>query len=144
MLLLFQIIVFLFSVMVHEVSHGAVAYSLGDDTAEKLNRLTLNPLKHLDFFGSILLPLLLIASQSPIIFGWAKPVPYNPENLKNPRRDAESFLSTEDYFLECFSLHSFIFLWSPEVRIVGTFSIFFLPFSLYSKISGLVYCGYSL
>src|SRR3989344_4590674 len=63
---------------------------------------------------------------------------------KNPRRDAESFLSTEDYFLECFSLHSFIFLWSPEVRIVGTFSIFFLPFSLYSKISGLVYCGYSL
>lgn len=71
--------------MVHEVAHGTVAHRLGDDTAKQLGRLTLNPLKHLDFFGSIFLPLFLVLSQSPVIFGWAKPVPYNPENLKNPK-----------------------------------------------------------
>ncbi len=85
MFLIFQLIVLLISVIIHEVSHGAVANSLGDPTAKNLGRLTLNPLKHLDFFGSFLFPLLLFAFRSPFIFGWAKPVPYNPYNLGGGR-----------------------------------------------------------
>ncbi|MBI4991943.1 MAG: site-2 protease family protein [Candidatus Harrisonbacteria bacterium] len=84
-LLIFQLIVLIFSVMVHEVSHGAVAYRLGDETAKEMDRLNLNPLKHLDPIGSVFLPLFLILTRSPILFGWAKPVPYNPGNLKNPK-----------------------------------------------------------
>lgn len=83
--LIFWLIVLLFSVMVHEVSHGVVAYALGDDTAKEAGRLTLNPLKHLDVFGSILLPLFIyFISNRQALFGWAKPVPYNPYRLKNP------------------------------------------------------------
>ncbi len=91
-LLIFQLIVLIFSVIVHEVSHGATAYYLGDDTAQRMGRLTLNPLKHLDPFGSIILPLILsipiLFGARPIIVGWAKPVEYNPNNLKNPRAGA--------------------------------------------------------
>lgn len=85
---LFSVLVLLFSVIVHEVSHGWAALKLGDDTAEKMGRLTLNPLPHLDPFGSILLPLILIVANSRVIFGWAKPVPYNPLKLKNPLKDS--------------------------------------------------------
>lgn len=86
--LIFQLIILLFSVVVHEVSHGLAALYLGDDTAEKMGRLTLNPIKHLDPIGSVLLPLMLVLLHSGFIFGWAKPVPYNPLNLKMPRRDS--------------------------------------------------------
>lgn len=79
----FLAVVFLYSVVLHEVSHGLAAYSLGDDTAKNLGRLTLNPIKHLDMFGSIILPLVLIVVRSPFIFGYAKPVPYNPFNLRD-------------------------------------------------------------
>jgi Zn-dependent protease len=85
---IFSIIVLLFSVVIHEVSHGWAALKLGDDTAEKMGRLTLNPIPHLDIFGSILLPLFLIISRAGIIFGWAKPVPYNPLKLRKPGRDS--------------------------------------------------------
>lgn len=86
---LFQLVVLIISVMIHEIAHGAMAKELGDDTAERLGRLTLNPLAHLDFFGSFLLPLILyLSSGGAFIFGWAKPVPYNPLKLKNPRRDS--------------------------------------------------------
>jgi Zn-dependent protease len=71
------------SVVIHEVSHGFVAEYFGDKTARFAGRLTLNPIKHLDLFGSILLPALLVLSHSPFLIGWAKPVPYNPDNLKN-------------------------------------------------------------
>ncbi len=81
---IFQIAVLLFSVVIHEVSHGAVAYALGDPTAKNEGRLTLNPISHLDFFGSIVLPILMYMSAG-FIFGWAKPVPYNPYNLKNQK-----------------------------------------------------------
>ncbi len=84
----FQLVVLIFSVMVHEVSHGLAAYRLGDDTAKKMDRLNLNPLKHIDPFGSVFLPLFLALISSPILVGWAKPVPYNPENLKNPKSGA--------------------------------------------------------
>lgn len=77
----------LFAITVHEVSHGWVANKLGDRTAFMLGRLTLNPIKHIDPIGTILLPLILIATNAGFIFGWAKPVPINPRNLKHPKRD---------------------------------------------------------
>lgn len=73
------------SAVVHEVSHGLAALWLGDPTAKYAGRLTLNPLKHLDPFGSVLLPLLLILFRSPIVFASAKPVPYNPYNLRDQK-----------------------------------------------------------
>ena len=79
---IFWIIALLYSVVIHEVSHGAVAYSLGDPTAKNLGRLTLNPIKHLDMFGSVFLPLISFMLGG-FIFGYAKPVPYNPENLRD-------------------------------------------------------------
>ncbi len=85
LMLVFQFIVFIFSVMVHEVSHGLTARRLGDDTAEKEGRLNLNPMNHIDPLGSVFLPLMLFLMRSPVLFGWAKPVPYNPYNLKNPK-----------------------------------------------------------
>jgi len=80
---IFQIVILIFSATLHEVSHGYVAYSLGDPTAKLQGRLTLNPLKHLDPFGSVILPLLMyISTAGALVFGWAKPVPYNPYNLR--------------------------------------------------------------
>jgi Zn-dependent protease len=77
------IAILLLSVVIHEVAHGYAALWLGDATALHAGRLTLNPLKHLDVMGSIIVPLLL--SFTGFVFGWAKPVPYNPYNLKNRR-----------------------------------------------------------
>jgi len=85
LILVFQLVVLIFSIIVHEVSHGVVALRLGDPTAKNLGRLTLNPFKHLDLFGSIILPVSLMIIHSPVLLGWAKPVPYNPRNLKNPK-----------------------------------------------------------
>jgi Zn-dependent protease len=79
---IFYVAVLIMSVVVHEVAHGYVAYRLGDETARMQGRLTLNPLSHLDLFGSILLPLLLVISNAGFVVGWAKPVPYNPNNLR--------------------------------------------------------------
>jgi len=81
------LVILLFSVVLHELSHGVAADKLGDHTARYMGRLTLNPIPHLDLFGAILLPLFLFLVQSPIIFGAAKPVPVNFYNLKNPKRD---------------------------------------------------------
>jgi len=77
----FYILIVLFSVVIHEVSHGYVAYILGDPTAKMQGRLTLNPISHLDPIGSIILPAVLFFAHLPVI-GWAKPVPYNPYNLQ--------------------------------------------------------------
>ena len=77
----------LIAITFHEVSHGYVAYKLGDPTAKMLGRLTLNPVAHIDIFGIILLPLLLVvATHGQFVFGYAKPVPINPMNFKNPRQ----------------------------------------------------------
>ncbi len=80
------IVVLLFSVIVHEVAHGFVAYKCGDDTAKSLGRLTLNPIYHIDLIGTILLPLTLLLAGLPA-FGWARPVPINVLKLKNPKKD---------------------------------------------------------
>jgi Zn-dependent protease len=76
----------LFAITVHEVAHGWVAYKLGDDTAYRLGRITLNPIKHIDLIGTILIPGLMLVMGG-IIFGWAKPVPVNFHRLRQPRRD---------------------------------------------------------
>lgn len=85
MLSLFAIIILVFSVVVHEVSHGAMANQLGDPTAKYAGRLTLNPISHIDPVGSIILPMFLILTNSPFLVGWAKPVPINPYNLKDQK-----------------------------------------------------------
>jgi len=82
---LFYIMVLIMSVVIHEVAHGYSAYLLGDNTAYLKGRLTLNPIKHLDLFGSIILPLLLLIMNTNFLIGWAKPVPYNPNNLRNQK-----------------------------------------------------------
>jgi len=89
-ILIFVIIILLFSIVIHEVAHGEMAYLLGDRTAADIGRLSLNPIKHLDLFGSIILPLILIlfsifSHGQGIIFGWAKPVPINPNNFRDKR-----------------------------------------------------------
>lgn len=81
------IVILLFSVIFHEVAHGLVAEKLGDPTARFAGRLTLNPIPHIDLFGSILLPAILYLVGSPFIFGAAKPVPVNYSNLRNFKRD---------------------------------------------------------
>jgi len=81
MIQVFQIVVLIFAAVAHEYMHGWTAYQLGDSTAKDAGRLTLNPLAHLEWFGSFFLPLIMIFSGVGFVFGWAKPVPYNPYNL---------------------------------------------------------------
>ena len=77
----------IFAITVHEAAHGYVARYFGDMTAQYLGRITLNPLKHIDPVGTIILPAFLYWSPAGFIFGWAKPVPVNPSNLRNPKKD---------------------------------------------------------
>ncbi|MDY0017826.1 MAG: site-2 protease family protein [Candidatus Delongbacteria bacterium] len=85
--IIIMIIVLLFSVVFHEVSHGWVAFKLGDDTAHKMGRLTLNPIPHIDPYMTVLLPLMLgFMTGWRVMFGGAKPVPVNPYNFKNPKK----------------------------------------------------------
>lgn len=79
--IIFSIVILIFSVILHEVSHGYMADYLGDPTARLLGRLTLNPIPHIDLMGSIILPALFVLTGSSVVFGWAKPVPYNPANI---------------------------------------------------------------
>ncbi len=87
MLTLYKIIAFLIALSVHEAAHAWTANRLGDPTAKLEGRVSLNPLKHLDLYGTIIVPLFLIFIGSPFVFGWAKPVMFDPFNLKNPRKD---------------------------------------------------------
>lgn len=83
--IIFHLLVLILSIVIHEVSHGYAALALGDATAKYQGRLTLNPLKHIDPVGSVAIPAILILTHSSFLFGWAKPVPYNPYNLRNQR-----------------------------------------------------------
>ncbi len=76
----------IFAVTIHEVAHGSAAYMLGDDTAKQAGRLTLNPLKHIDLIGSVFIPIGLLISGSPVIFGYAKPVPVNFARINNSKK----------------------------------------------------------
>lgn len=79
---IFFILILIMSVVIHEVAHGYMALFLGDQTAKLAGRLTLNPIPHIDPFGSIILPLLMSLLPGGVMFGWAKPVPFNPYNLR--------------------------------------------------------------
>ncbi|MHB0978373.1 MAG: site-2 protease family protein [Minisyncoccota bacterium] len=89
---IFQIAILIMSVVIHEVSHGYMANYLGDPTARLEGRLSLNPIKHLDLFGSIILPVILYFTHAGFILGWAKPVPYNSYNLR-PGRWSEALVA---------------------------------------------------
>ena len=82
---LFIIVALILSIIIHEVAHGYMANFLGDPTARLAGRLTLNPIPHIDPLGSVIIPGLLVLSGASILFGWAKPVPYNPYNLSNQK-----------------------------------------------------------
>ena len=84
--ILIQLLALFLAIVPHEVAHGYVAWKLGDPTARRANRLTLNPLAHIDLFGSIILPGMLMLMGSPVLLGWAKPVPFNPWYFRDPRR----------------------------------------------------------
>ncbi|OIO33328.1 MAG: hypothetical protein AUJ70_03425 [Candidatus Omnitrophica bacterium CG1_02_40_15] len=84
--LFLNLCIFFFAVIIHEYAHGWVAWKLGDSTARFMGRLTLNPLAHIDPIGTIFLPLILLITHSPVLFGWAKPVPVDFFNLKNPKQ----------------------------------------------------------
>ncbi len=83
MITLFSILVLIFSIIIHEVAHGAMAERLGDKTAREMGRISLNPIKHIDLFGSIIIPFFLILTKSSMLIGWAKPVPINPYALRD-------------------------------------------------------------
>ncbi|MBT3418789.1 MAG: site-2 protease family protein [Candidatus Magasanikbacteria bacterium] len=82
---IFFVFVIIFSAVIHEYAHGWMAYQLGDPTAKRAGRLTINPIPHLDMFGSIILPLIMVILPGGFLFAYAKPVPYNPYNLKDQR-----------------------------------------------------------
>lgn len=126
--LIFQLIILLFSVIIHEVFHGLAALRFGDDTAEKMGRLTLNPIKHLDPIGSVFLPLMLVIINTGFIFGWAKPVPYNPLKLKDPRRDTALLALSGP--LANFFLALFFGLIIRAILITSSF-IFLLPYLMF-------------
>lgn len=79
------IVILIISIVLHEIAHGYAADKLGDPTARLAGRLSLNPLVHVDWIGSVILPFFLIVSGAPFILGWAKPVPFNLYNMKNPK-----------------------------------------------------------
>ena len=85
-MILLKVLALFMALTFHEFAHGWVARRLGDHTAESQGRLTLNPKDHIDPFGTVLLPAMLILMKSPVVFGWAKPVPIDPRNFKDPRR----------------------------------------------------------
>jgi Zn-dependent protease len=84
---LYIVPILLFSVVVHEIAHGWMALRLGDPTARDMGRLTLNPIPHIDLVGSVIIPLMSLAAAGQVFLAWAKPVPINPANFTNPRRD---------------------------------------------------------
>ena len=83
--IIISVLCFVPAIVLHEAAHGFAAYKLGDPTAQRAGRLSMNPLKHVDPFGTVIMPLLLIAMNMPV-FGYAKPVPYNPAYFKDPRK----------------------------------------------------------
>ena len=106
---IFYIIVLIMSVVIHEVAHGYAALKYGDTTAKYAGRLTLNPLKHLDLYGSVIIPLLLVITNAPFLIGWAKPVPYNPNNFRPEDRRAGTFWVASAGILANLALAVFFF-----------------------------------
>ena len=126
------LLVFIPAVMLHEVSHGVVALWCGDDTAKRAGRLTLNPLKHIDPIGSILLPVILALTGGPI-FGWAKPVPVAINRLRHPRNDSVlvSFAGPATNIILAaiagVALHEALHVWAPPIVPCNVGFCFSLP-----------------
>ncbi len=114
MILGLTLITLILSVILHEVAHGFVAFLAGDDTARRSGRLTLNPIKHIDWVGSVILPIFLMLSRSPVLFGWAKPVPINSKQMRHPKWDivwvslAGPLMNGVLIVLAMFCLHSLV------------------------------------
>jgi Zn-dependent protease len=120
--IIISLFVVLFAITIHEASHGWAAYKMGDPTAHALGRITLNPIAHIDPIGTILLPVILVIMGAPP-FGWAKPVPVNPLNLRNPKRDnllisAAGPLSNLSVALVAFILLQMLKLSNPDALLM--------------------------
>jgi Zn-dependent protease len=115
----------------HEAAHGYVARHFGDDTAEKRGRITLNPLKHIDPFGTILLPAMLLLMHTGFIFGYAKPVPVNPNALRNPRADMVWVAAAGPAMNMLLATVSFALIW-PAARVGQTAGQWLVPILLNS------------
>lgn len=140
-LIAIAIIPVILAIILHEVSHGYVAHLFGDDTAKNAGRLTLNPLKHIDPFGTILLPLILIIFGSPFLFGYAKPVPVNFSGLKSPKRDSGIVAAAgpvTNFLLAfiCFMLLKLILIFYPATYYYLSYFISNLQFQ---EVSGTVF-----
>jgi Zn-dependent protease len=112
--------IFILSLAIHEFAHAASAYKLGDSTAKNLGRLTLNPVKHLDIIGSVVMPLMAFASGG-FLIGWAKPVPVDMRNFKYPLMDDAivSFMGPFSNFLLALFFIAAVYLFSPDFTIYG-------------------------
>jgi Zn-dependent protease len=120
--LLMSALPILIAITFHEVSHGYVAYRLGDPTAKMLGRLTLNPIPHIDLFGTIILPLMLYYfTNGRFVFGYAKPVPINPMNFKNPRKGMAISAAAGPVTNMLLAAASFI-IWKGVLSPVSSFS----------------------
>lgn len=136
--IIIMIIPLLFAVTIHEVAHGYVAFRMGDNTAMLAGRLTLNPIKHLDFFGSFLLPFVLKLSGSPVIFGYAKPVPVNFANLRDFRKGTIAVSSAGIIAnLGCALISGALFQIVLNLGLL-TNTLFFKPFFLFLGFSVLI------
>lgn len=127
---IFMIIILIMSVVVHELAHGYTALYYGDQTARLAGRLTLNPLKHLDLVGSVIVPLLFILLPGNIVLGWAKPVPYNPYNLRDIKWGTIAVASAgvlTNFFIA--------FIFGMLIRLALAVGIYSVPFLV---VSGLI------
>ena len=120
----------LIAIIAHELAHGWMSYYLGDSTAKDNDRLSLNPLKHIDLFGSVILPAILLLSKIGIVFGWAKPVPVNYNNFRHFRRDIVLTASAGIIMNLWLAVVSALFLsltsFVPHLYLQGVLSLFFL------------------
>lgn len=135
----------LVAIIFHEVAHGWVAFRLGDSTAARMGRLTLNPISHIDLFGTVLLPLMLILARAPFLFGYAKPVPVNFYNLNHPKRDMIWVALAgplTNILLAVVSVLGLKFLlsleWSPEQPLASFFLAVLTPLALMAKNSVMI------
>ena len=150
LIVVLQVLCFIPAIVVHEVAHGYVAYRLGDPTAKSAGRLSLNPLKHVDPFGTVLMPLLLMLAGGPV-FGYAKPVPYNPRYFKDIRKGdmlvglagpaanlLMALLGAVALFCLAHFVPGFIYESSVVVALLETFCYLFIMLNLYLMFFNLI------
>ncbi len=136
----------LLAIVLHEVAHGWVADKLGDDTARWMGRLTLNPIKHIDPIGTIVIPLALLVMGAPFLFGYAKPVPVNFNKLRNPKRDMIWVALAGPLTNLALAFASALLLWFA-IQLPASFSWFTQPLALMCQASiiiNIVLCIFNL